>query len=303
MTSQNLVIIVPAYNEERSIVAVIEGLQALGPVFSKQGLKSSIVVINDGSTDTTPELARLAMAEAVISHPVNRGLGAAVRSGLIEARSLRADIVVKFDADLQHSPEDIPKLVNPILEKRADLVYGERFSKIDYKMPLIRRIGNTIFTRLMASLTRWPIQDSQPGIFAMNREYLEHYDIPGDYNYTQQLLMDAYLKGMRFEQVPVSFRQRKTGKSFVSLIYPLKVIPQIVLVLVVSRPLSFFFPVGMASFVIGASVFFYQLGQWLLGDAPKPVSNVNFVLGTLLFGLQTVFFGLLAQLIVVTRKR
>jgi glycosyltransferase involved in cell wall biosynthesis len=302
MPSKKIAIIVPAYNEEESIGAVLKQLRGLVPAFKKLGITLSILVINDGSTDHTEQLARAEKADAVINHHMNRGLGAAVRSGLAAAQGMGVDMAVKFDADLQHDPNDIIELIRPILEGRADLVYGERFSNMEYRMPFIRRIGNLVFTRMMAWLTRWPVRDSQPGIFAVNEKYLARFDIPGDYNYTQQILMDAYLKGMRFEQVPVSFRRRKTGHSFVSLIYPLKVIAQLVMVLCISRPLSFFFPIGFSSFLLGAIVFVYQISLWLMGQAPKPVTNVNFVLGSMLFGMQTIFFGLLAQLIVATRK-
>ena len=79
----------------------------------------------------------------------------------------------------------------------------------------------------MRWLTNWEIKDSQPGIFAVNAAYLKVHFIPGDYNYTQQVLLDSYLNGMRFDQVAVTFRPREYGSSFVSLAYPFKTIPQI----------------------------------------------------------------------------
>lgn len=303
MASKSLIIIVPAYNEEDSIEKVLKQLRSLEVKLDKLGFSLCILVINDGSVDDTEGKAKSGKADVIINHQQNRGLGAAVRSGLDAAREREAKIVVKFDADLQHDPADIISLISPIIEGRADLVYGERFSKIEYRMPWIRRAGNLVFTRLMAWLTHWPIKDSQPGIFALNDKYLGLYDLPGDYNYTQQLLLDAYLKGMRFEQVTVSFRQRNTGKSFVSLVYPIKVLPQILIVFCISRPLSFFFPIGLTSVILGLSIFSYQASLYLLGQTSKPVTNVNLVLGLLLFGVQTVFFGLMAQLIVITRKK
>lgn len=298
-----LAIIVPAYNEEKSIERVIKELKRVGAEFLKENVKLTLIVIDDGSTDQTNALAKSSRADTIVKHNKNRGLGAAVRSGIETARAAGADIVLKIDADLQHDPNDIAKMIQPILENQADVVYGERFSQIDYKMPLIRKIGNRLFTKLMAYLTNWPIQDSQPGIFALNRTYVEKSDLPGDYNYTQQILIDAYLKGMRFAQVPVKFRKRNTGRSFVSLAYPFKVFPQLILVVCITRPLKFFLPIGSAFLFLAFAVFGYELSQWLAGINPKPVVSVNFVLGTAIFGLQTVFFGILAQLIVLTRKR
>jgi hypothetical protein len=170
-------------------------------------------------------------------------------------------------------------------------------------MPVIRRLGNKVFRGLMRWLTKWPIQDSQPGIFAVSGEYLDIYDIPGDYNYTQQILLDAYLKGMRFAHVSVSFEPRRAGQSFVSLLYPFKVLPQIVLVIAMTKPMKIFGACGILFLLFGALLFAFQLGQWMLGTAEKPVTNVNLVLGTSLFGLQMLFFGILAKLIVLTRPR
>ena len=154
----------------------------------------------------------------------------------------------------------------------------------------------------MRWLTGWPLRDSQPGIFALNRSYLEVFRLPGDYNYTQQLLLDAYHKGMRFAHVPVTFRERTTGRSFVSLKYPFKALPQIAMVLVGVRPMKLFAPIGLGFMALGALIFGGELALWLAGRATKPVEHVNFVLGTGLFGLQTLFFGLLAQLIVERRE-
>ncbi len=296
-----LVVVIPAYNEVDNIEQVIRGVASLRPRLLERGLKLKVVVVNDGSADGTAQAAEAAGADRVITHRQNLGLGAAVRSGLNEAAAEGADVFLKIDADLQHNPEDILSVIAPIVAGDADLVYGERFSKISYKMPMVRRLGNIAFRGLMRWLTKWPIQDSQPGIFAVSGAYLELYDVPGDYNYTQQILLDAYLKGMRFAHVSVDFDQRRAGKSFISPLYPFKVLPQIVLVIAMAKPMKIFGTCGVLFLLLGASVFLVQLGQWMAGAADKPVTNVNLVLGASLFGLQMLFFGILAKLVVLTR--
>jgi glycosyltransferase involved in cell wall biosynthesis len=298
-----LVVAIPAFNEVENVRHVIRGVLSLRDRLLERGVKLKVVVINDGSVDETARAAEEAGADQVVTHHKNLGLGAAVRSGLDAAAADGADICLKIDADLQHNPNDILSVIDPILANEADLVYGERFSKISYKMPLIRRLGNRAFRVFMRWLTKWPIEDSQPGIFAVNRDYLQVYDIPGDYNYTQQILIDAYLKGMRFSQVSVEFEPRRAGKSFVSLIYPFKVLPQIVLVIAMTKPMKIFGTCGMLFLLFGTALFAFQLGQWMLGLTDKPVTNVNLVLGASLFGLQMVFFGILAKLVVLTRPR
>ena len=298
-----LIVIVPAFNEQERIEATISALLAEKPIFAGKKISLLLYVIDDGSNDQTGIMAKQAGADRVLQHMVNRGLGAAVRTGLVAARADKADIVVKFDADLQHDPKDIHALIQPIISDMADIVYGDRFEKITYRMPFIRKVGNIVFTRLMRWLTNWPLRDSQPGIFAAGKSYLDIFHLPGDYNYTQQILLDAYHKGMRFAHCPVSFKKRVTGKSFISLKYPAKVLPQIIMVIVGIKPMKIFAPIGLTFFCLGSAVFCIEFSTWLLGGADKPVVHVNAVLGSILFGIQTLFFGILAQLIInVSRK-
>lgn len=294
--------VVPAYCEAETIHDTVLALSNIKMPLSKMGFDLSVYVVNDGSTDETAEKAREAGADRVVSHRVNQGLGSAVRTGLQAARRDGADIAVKFDADLQHDPDDIFSLIKPIVDDEAEVVYGNRLERINYRMPFVRRMGNRVFTKLMRWMTHWPVVDSQPGIFAVSRDYLEVFYIPGDYNYSQQILLDAYHRGMRFAQVPVAFNRRTSGSSFVSYKYPFKVLPQILQVLVGVKPLKVFGPIALFFFGIGILVGVFNLVAWTAGLAEKPIQQVNLVLGSGLFGLQTLFFGLLADLIVKQTK-
>ena len=227
VASKLLITIVPAFNEEGRLAEMIAALRAIESRLRERKITQRIYVVDDGSTDGTRQIAETAGADRVLRHRVNRGLGAAVRTGMVAARADSADILVKIDADLQHDPADILELIQPIQLDEAEIVYGHRFDRIAYNMPVVQRVGNRVFSMPMRTLTGWPIRDSQPGILAVSRTYLGVFRLPGDYNYTQQILIDAYAKGMRFAQVPVSFRERTTGKSFITLRYPLRVLPQI----------------------------------------------------------------------------
>ena len=298
-----IIVAIPAFNEEKTITAVVKELKSLQVKFSEKGLKLDVYVINDGSKDNTRKLAESAGANRVINHPANMGLGAAVRTGLRLAHEDGADIAVKFDADLQHDPNDIFELIKPIINDEAEIVYGNRFERISYRMPFVRKLGNIIFTKLMSCLTKWPLKDSQPGIFAVSKRYLDVFYLPGDYNYTQQILIDAYHKGMRFTQVPVSFNKRFSGRSFVSLSYPFKVLPQIFQVLVGVKPMKVFGTIGALFILVGVITVLFNLYDWFIGNANRPIQNVNLVLGAGLFGVQTLFFGILADLIVKISSR
>ena len=262
------------------------------------GYELAIHVINDGSTDRTEKLAKEFEEVLVITNKKNKGLGAAVRNGLLSANNINADIVVKYDADLQHEPFDILALIKPIYKDESDIVYGNRFKKLNYKMPFIRKMGNKVFTNLMKWLTGWPLMDSQPGIFAVNNIFLSNFYLPGDYNYTQQILLDAYHRHLRFSHVLVTFNKRDKGKSFISLSYPFKVIPQIIQVIIGIKPLKVFGPIGWFFLSLAIFIFLFQFISYLLDHTQKPVENVNLVLGSFLFGLIILCFGFLADLVV-----
>ena len=298
---RKLVVVVPAYNEASSIAETVGGLRKAGALLAPDVVELLVYVVDDGSTDDTAPLATTAGADRVLRHARNLGLGAAVRTGMTAARDDEADIAVKFDADQQHDPDDIAALIRPILDDTADVVYGDRTDGIEYRMPLLRRCGNHIFMRLMRWLTGWPLRDSQPGILAVNRSYLKIFYLPGDYNYTQQILLDAYHKHMRFAHAPVTFRERTGGQSFISVKYPFKVLPQILMVLVSIKPMKVFAPIGLAFLAVGGVTFAVELIMFFMGHTSKPVLHVNATLGCILFGLQTLFFGILAELIVRLR--
>jgi glycosyltransferase involved in cell wall biosynthesis len=301
--SRKIIVVVPAYNEAERIGDTLRALQEVRGKLDPRAATLLLYVVDDGSTDETRRRSEEAGADRVLRHRVNMGLGAAVRTGLAAARADGADIVIKFDADLQHDPGDIPELVRPILEDEADVVYGNRFERIEYRMPVVRRLGNLFFTALMRWLTRWPLKDSQPGIFAVNRAYLEVFHLPGDYNYTQQILIDAYHKGMRFAHTPVAFRKRLTGKSFIGAKYPFKVLSQIIMVIASVNPMRIFAPVGLLCILLATVIFGVEFATWLFGTAAKPVLHVNAVLGLSLFGIQTLFFGIIAELIIQSRRQ
>lgn len=294
-----LLVVVPALNEEESIGRVVGDIRRCGERLAELGCDSPhICVVDDGSSDRTAEVARDAGVDHVLVHKGNQGLGAAVRSGLVYGRERDFAIAVKLDADGQHDPADIAALIAPILADRADIVYGDRYPRMTYAMPLVRRMANAVFRSLMRWLTPWDIRDSQPGMFAVSDAYLKVFFISGDYNYTQQILIDSYHKGMRFEQVPITFRRRERGRSFISFRYPFKVLSQILMTLVSVKPLRVFMPLAGLFLAAAGGLFGIELVVWLLGEAERPVEHVNLVLGLSISGLNIACFGLLAELVV-----
>lgn len=182
-------IVMPARDEERTIGEVIEGLH-------REGWKD-IIVVDDGSRDRTAEIAR-AKGAVVVSHERNLGLGAALRTGLREALRRGADCAVTFDADGQHDPREVRKMVEAI--DGADLIIGSRQF---VNVPLNKRFGNfvlNLITRLMGG----PLLDSQSGMRAFNRRALETIRIRSDrYEVSSEIVINACRSGLRIKEVPV----------------------------------------------------------------------------------------------------
>lgn len=222
---KRLVVVVPAKDEEATIGELLDRLSRVRVL----GSELRMLVVDDGSTDRTAEVSR-ARGATVVSHPINRGLGAALRTGLRAAVEGGADLVAYLDADLEYWPEDLPRLVEPILIGRADYVLGSRFSGGGFGvrgMKLHRRAGNLFFTLLLVLLTgRW-MTDGQTGMRAFTREAALRAEIIHDYNYAQVLTLDLLRKGFVFEEVPIRYTLRRHGRSFVNWRYPARVLPAI----------------------------------------------------------------------------
>jgi glycosyltransferase involved in cell wall biosynthesis len=219
---KHLVVVVPAKDEESTIG---ELLDRIGDV-RVDGCELRTIVVDDGSTDRTAEIARDRGA-CVVRHPENRGLGAAVRTGLRAAVERDADFIAYLDADLEYYPEDIPCLVEPVLAGRADYVLGSRFLGRVRGMKLYRRIGNLAFTLLLVLLTQRRMTDGQTGMRAFSREAAATAEIIHDYNYAQVLTLDLLRKGYPLEEVAIRYRLREQGESFISWRYPARVLPAI----------------------------------------------------------------------------
>jgi len=217
-----IAVVIPAKDEGATIGALLDGVSKV----SVPGHDLHPIVVDDGSTDATAAIARGRGAE-VVTHPGNRGLGAAVRTGLRAAVASGAIAVAYLDADLEYAPWDIPKLVEPVISGRADYVLGSRFRGGVRGMRLYRRIGNYAFTALLVLLTGARITDGQTGMRAFSREVADRAEIVHDYNYAQVLTLDLLRKGFRLEEVPIRYRVREHGESFIRWSYPAKVLPAI----------------------------------------------------------------------------
>lgn len=217
-----LAVVIPAKDEEATIGELLNRVASV----RVSGCRLRVFVVDDGSTDETTVISRK-LGATVVEHPENRGLGAAVRTGLRVAVEAGASLVAYLDADLEYYPEDIPRLVEPILEGRAEYVLGSRFKGGVQRMKPYRRAGNHAFTALLMLLTGCAMSDGQTGMRAFSREAAAAAEIIHDYNYAQVLTLDLLRKGFVFEEVPIRYSLREHGTSFVNWRYPTKVLPAI----------------------------------------------------------------------------
>jgi len=189
-----IVIGIPAYNEEKNIAKIIVKLQ---------NITNKIIVCNDGSTDLTSEIADK-MGAIVINHQKNLGYGAAIKSLFSKARELDADVLITFDADGQHRIEDINKVLEPIEHNNADIVIGSRFLDNKIKIPAYRKLGVNVITKMSNITTKKKITDSQSGFRAYNKKSLQEI-IPSDngMGVSTEILIKANKKSLRVIEVPI----------------------------------------------------------------------------------------------------
>lgn len=206
---QPIVLFMPAHNEAESVARVVRRTPA-----RLCGRPVVCVVVDDGSSDDTAERARGAGAE-VVSCASNRGLGHAVRIGLRVAIERGAAAVAFCDADGEYAPEELERLIAPVLSNEADYVVGSRFRGDIRRMPAHRRAGNIVLTRLLSFVARRTISDGQSGYRAFSMRAADDAEIIHDYNYAQVLTLDLLAKGYRYAEVPITYSFRTTGRSFV----------------------------------------------------------------------------------------
>lgn len=285
-------IFIPCYNEADIIAETIRVVREYieSDVFPYTGV---IILVDDGSTDNSFEFALKAGADVLYRHVRNLGLGAATRSGMEIAHFIGCDAFAKFDADLQHDVQDIYASVKPLVENQADILYASRFAgKIHYRMPLMRFIGNHVFTRLMRWITGWRITDAQTGLMCFSRRYLTIFEMPGTYNPPQQALFDASRKGMRYAEVPAQFRKRTTGNSFVSLKYIYNVLINLAKIAFYHYCFGVFTVLGILLLVVGTFVIAKGLYEYFAFNLASYAPNSILIMFSMSIGVLAILFGL-----------
>ncbi|MBT4651743.1 glycosyltransferase family 2 protein [Candidatus Woesearchaeota archaeon] len=291
-----VIVIIPAFNEERTISQVVSSIPR------NCAEEVEVLVVNDGSKDQTAEIAKQHGAK-VLSHKTNLGLGTTFKDGINQALKMGADIIVNIDADGQFNPQDIPKLLQPIIDNQADMATCSRFKdpRLIPKMPKLKILGNKFFAKILNFFLNRKFHDTQCGFRAYSREAALNLTLFGKYTYTQEVFIDLIKKGFRIVEVPCKVVGERKGKSRVVkniLSYGFKVSLIIVRSMRDYEPLKFFGLTGLFIFLAGALSSLGLFIRFLLVGRYNPyLSLVYLNVFLIIVGILLVILGLIADML------
>jgi glycosyltransferase involved in cell wall biosynthesis len=295
-----LLIQIPCYNEAGTLAVALAALPREVDGFETV----EWLIVDDGSTDDTVEVARANGVDHVVQHTHNQGLAKAFMTGIDACIRAGADVIVNTDADNQYNAEDIPALTAPIVRRKADIVVGARpISSIKHFSPikkLMQKLGSWVVR--VASATEIP--DAPSGFRAISRAAAQRLMVFNDYTYTLETIIQAGQKNMAIISVPIrvneDLRPSRLVKSIPSYIQ--RSIITIVRIFVIYRPFRFFLAVGMTVFTVGFVIGLRFLWYFLAGAGSGHIQSL--ILASLLMGMgfQTILFGFMADLLSANRK-
>lgn len=295
-----LIIQIPCYNEADTLAVALRELPR-----SLEGFdKVEWLVINDGSTDDTVRVAKDNGVDHIVSFTKNQGLARAFIAGLDACLKLGADVIVNTDADNQYNAKDIPLLITPITDRKADLVVGARpISEIEH-FPFIKKLLQKWGSRVVRLASKTNIPDAPSGFRAMSREAALRLNVFNDYTYTLETIIQAGQKNMSITSVPVRvnrvLRPSRLVKSIPSYIE--KSIVTIARIFVVYKPFRFFMTIGLLLFTLGFTIGIRFLYYFLREGGEGHVQSL--ILASILIGIgfQTMLVAFLADLQAVNRR-
>lgn len=255
-----------------------------------------VLVVDDGSTDHTSEIAKLAGA-TVVRHEENKGYGSAIQSILAQAKQRNADILVILDADSQHSPEEIPVLVKAVSEG-SDVVIGSREMQRNIIAPY-RRMGQRVLSKLTYIASRRKLSDTESGFRAYSRKAIDTLKLKEKgMAVSSEIVSEATAKGLRITEVPISVTYTKDGSTLNPVIHGFGVLNRIMVMISERRPLLFFGLFGSICLVLGIVfgvevvwTMYFNTGVLVTGTA---LISVLFVT----VGLLTIFTGVILNVLV-----
>lgn len=295
-----LIIQIPCFNEAETLAIALAAL----PVAVEGFDAVETLVINDGSSDNTSQIARNFGVDHIIDFKTNQGLAKGFMAGIRECLNQGADVIVNTDADNQYEAQDIPKLVEPILSGRADYVIGERPIKetahFSASKKMLQRLGSWVVRKASGT----DIPDAPSGFRALSRECAGQLNVYNDYTYTLETIIQAGRKGMAICSVPVRTNTDLRPSRLLNSIpdYIKRSAFTILRIFVVYQPFRSFMAVAItliaAGLLLGVRYLYFKIS----GDGAGHIQSV-IVMGVLLVvGFQTALIAFIADLLAVNRK-
>ena len=295
-----LIIQIPCLNEEESLPQTLAALPK-----QINGIDSiEILVIDDGSTDATSAVARQHGVQNIIRFTKKKGLARVFQAGLDAALSRGADIIVNTDADGQYKGEDIPRLVQPILEGKADIVIGNRDIENVRQFSFIKKRLQRIGSWVVRQLTGTTIKDATTGFRAYNREAAMRLNIISEYTYTLESIIQAEHKNLAITNIIVSTNEvHRPSRLFKSIPeYIKRSILTIIRVYSMYNPFRLFTTIGTGFLLIGVLIGIRFLYFFLLGSGAGKVQSLIFAAVMIIIGFQVLIIGILSDLISSNRR-
>ncbi len=297
-----LLVIIPAYNEEKTIQDVISKI----PKQINGINKINCLVIDDGSTDNTAQIAKNCGA-IVIKHHKNEGVGTVLSNGFKYALKNKYDIITNIDADNQFNPKEIKELITPIIEKKADFVVGNRFKNGKPKnMSTIKYWGNNLMSRLISNLIGENFQDVSCGFRAYNKKALLHLNLFGRFTYTQEMFLNLKFKNLNIKQIPIGvqyFKERQSKIAGNIFKYTWNTLNIIIRSFVYYKPLRFFGYPGIFFLIMGFFFFTFLIIHKIITKQYTPYKIFGFFGGALfVLGIILILFGLVADILDKIRR-
>ena len=295
-----LIIQIPCYNEAETLPVALDALPKSVTGFDKV----EVLIINDGSTDDTVKVAEKWGVDHIISFKKNQGLAKVFMAGMEACIKLGADVVVNTDADNQYQATDIPKLTQPILEGKADMVIGARpiseIQHFSFFKKMMQKLGSWVVRKASAT----DIPDAPSGFRALSREAMMRINVFNDYTYTLETIIQAGRKNMAVVSVPVGvnedLRPSRLVKSIPSYI-KISIIT-IIRIFIIYKPFKFFFFFGSLSLIPGVLLGIRWLIFLFLGTDRTRLPSLILTAILILTGVFFYFLGVIADLISVNRK-